>query len=268
MNAAAAVARHYAPDPPAALIARIDAALAPLGPDPLDPALMATMDHFHVGGARASALLAELAQPTVLDRVLDAGCGLGGPARWLAATCGCHVTGVDVTPAFVAAANHLAHRTALAHHVDFTAGDLTALALPDGAFSLVWTEHVAMNIADRALLYRELRRVTAPGGRLALFDILAGEGEPIYPMPWADTAAESHLLTEPATRAVLAASGWHVTDWRDLTAQALQWFSAPPPPGPSLMVVMGERMARAAPNIARNLAERRIRAVMALAGAA
>jgi len=52
-----------------------------------------------------------------------------------------------------------------------------------------------MNVADKAGLYREARRVLASGDRLAIWDITLGEGEPEYPLPWADRPELSHLAT-------------------------------------------------------------------------
>jgi sarcosine/dimethylglycine N-methyltransferase len=51
-------------------------------------------------------------------------------------------------------------------------------------FTLMFSQHVQMNVADTALLYQEARRVLAGGGRLAVWDIVAGEDrEPAFPMP-------------------------------------------------------------------------------------
>jgi sarcosine/dimethylglycine N-methyltransferase len=51
----------------------------------------------------------------------------------------------------------------------------------------MFSQHVQMNVADKALLYQEARRVLADGGRLALWDIVTGEDrEPDFPVPWAD----------------------------------------------------------------------------------
>ena len=60
----------------------------------------------------------------------------------------------------------------------------------------MFSQHVQMNVADKALLYQEARRVPADGGRLAIWDIAAGEDrEPDFPMPWADRPEYSHLTT-------------------------------------------------------------------------
>ena len=161
--------------------------------------------------------------------VLDAGSGLGGPARYLAETFGCHVEGVDLSPDYVAIARLLTDRAGLADRVAFGEGDLTALPFEDARFDLVWTQHVAMNIADRAGLYRELRRVLKPDGRLAFYDPLAADGhpDPIYPVPWAQTGATSTLLTADETCAVLEGAGFAVASLDDVTEAALGWAAWP-----------------------------------------
>src|SRR5829696_3963832 len=105
------VARQYAADP---ILERIDAALADTGltATQLDWRDLAPLDHFHARGLAATTDLAALA-PDPEAHVLDVGCGVGGPARLLTATYGCRVTGVDLTPAAVAAATALSERTGL-----------------------------------------------------------------------------------------------------------------------------------------------------------
>src|SRR4051812_31029784 len=99
------------------------------------------------------------ASPGRGDHILNVGCGVGGSARLLAATCSCRVTGVDLTPAAVAAATTLSARTGLAARTRFLVGGALDLPFPDAGFDHAWTQHAAMNIPDRARLYAEIRRV-------------------------------------------------------------------------------------------------------------
>ena len=68
---------------------------------------LAPLDQFHTRGMSATVELAQAAGIPAESRVLDIGSGLGGPSRYLAATFGCHVTGIDLSPSFVAAATYL-----------------------------------------------------------------------------------------------------------------------------------------------------------------
>ena len=238
----------------------------------IDAAQMAAFDQFHVGGLAATKAFDALLDLRPGERALDAGSGLGGPARHMAETFGCHVTGVDLAPSFVAVAQLLAERTGMSEQVSYQVGDLLALPFADACFDVVFTQHVVMNIDDREKVYREIARVLRPGGRFGFYDVLAAEGgePPIYPTPWAATREASFLRTEALTRQALAQAGLTVEVWNDVTDKAQGWFaqqragfSPVANPAPSLVTVMGPRFGEMAANIARNLAEGRVRLVMA-----
>jgi ubiquinone/menaquinone biosynthesis C-methylase UbiE len=228
----------------------------------LTPEALATLDQFHTRGLAATAELAELAGITADMAVLDVGSGIGGPARFLAATYGCRVIGVDLSQPFVDAARYLTERTGQGGQVSFEAGSALELPFDDDRFDVVLLQHVAMNIADRARLYRETRRVLKPSGRFATYDVVLASGEPLYPVPWARTPATSFLLTAAATRAAIEAAGFREQKWQDDTEAAKAWVAAlrasGPPPSPNLGVVMGPDFAELAANLGRNLLEGRV----------
>jgi sarcosine/dimethylglycine N-methyltransferase len=246
------------------LAARLKTALLALGPEDrqLTPRALAALDQFHTRGLAATAELAKLAGIGAGMSVLDVGSGVGGPARFLAATCGCRVTGVDLSEAFVEAARYLTGRTGQGGEVSFETASALELPFESGRFDVVLLQHVAMNIADRARLYREIRRVLKLGGRFATFDVVSTGGEPHYPVPWARTPATSFLLTADATRAAIEPAGFRTLAWLDDTEAAKAWIAelraSGPPPSPNLGVVMGPDFAGLAANLGRNLLEGRI----------
>jgi len=246
------------------LTERLKAALAAFGPEDqrLAPQQLAAVDQFHTRGLAATGELAKLAGITSSMSVLDVGSGVGGPARFLAATCGCHVTGVDLSAPFVDAARYLTERTGQSGRVSFQTGSALALPFNDGDFDAVLLQHVAMNIADRAQLYREIRRVLKADGKFATYDVVMKGGDLHYPVPWARSSATSFLLTAEATREAVEKAGLRTSVWQDDSETAKAWFAqvraSGPPPSPNLGVVMGPDFGQLAANLARNLMEDRI----------
>jgi SAM-dependent methyltransferase len=157
----------------------------------------------------------------------------------------------------------------------------SALDLPfaDATFDVVWTQHASMNIEDKSRLYGEMFRVVSPGGRLLLYDIVAGPGGPIhFPVFWADGPSISFLMQADEVRDRLQRAGFGVTHWDDLTELSAAWFRkmqarphdpAAPPTGPR--VLLGPISKTMAANMTANLSERRlgvVRAVLTRPGAA
>ncbi len=251
----------------------IEQALVAAGQDisRLAPADLGALEDFHTMGRIATRQLAELARITGRDRVLDAGAGIGGTARFLAAQYGCQVTAIDLTKEYCETASWLNNLTGLDAKITVRQGDVTSLPFADSAFDVVTSQHVQMNVADKARLYAEARRVLVTGGRLAIWDITAGApGEIRYPMPWADQPGLSHLAPPRQLRAAIEAAGFAVDHWADLTDQAVTLMQAvlSRPPGPlGLHTIVPDFAAKAA-NLTQSLADGRLCVIQAVAVAA
>jgi sarcosine/dimethylglycine N-methyltransferase len=243
---------HYASSGAGSVIAaRIIASLrSAAGADAaITPETLAPFDHLHGRGVLATRELVALLEPRPGEAILDIGCGIGGPARWIAASCGCTVTGVDLTAEFCDAAREFNAAAGMSDRVRIMQGSALALPVPDAAFDRAYSHNVMMNIADKAGAYREAFRALKPGGRLVLCHLNAGpNGPPEFPVPWAAVPENSFLATDEATRRDLAAAGFEILTFHDTTQANLTANAAMrrkleteelPPVG--LHVLMGER---------------------------
>src|SRR6267378_3998728 len=172
MSTEAAVAGHYGRG---RLAESILAAVAREGKDPekLTAADLAAVDEFHVGGIEATQELARHMELRAGLRLLDVGSGIGGPARHFAGEHSCRVTGIDLTEEFVRVAGNLTKRTKLDGLAEFQQGSALDMPFERGTFDGAYMIHVAMNIADKAGIFREVRRVVKAEGLFTIFDIVS-----------------------------------------------------------------------------------------------
>jgi SAM-dependent methyltransferase len=212
------VAAHYGrPGLEQAILDALAAAGRPV--DPIDPADLAGVDEFHLGWHDATVAFADdLAFPAGA-RILDIGSGIGGPARFLARTRGVSVTGIDLTEAFVETAEALSRRCGLADRVTFRQASATAMPLPDDSFDGATMIHVGMNIADKARVFAEARRVLRNGARFGVYEAMRGApGTLPYPLPWAVTAETSFVETPDTYGQLLRDAGFVIEAEHDRTA--------------------------------------------------
>jgi len=270
MASASAITDHYAR---AGLGEVILEALKTAGKDidKLTPDDLAPLDEHHPRGRSSTVDLARLAAIKAEDRVLDLGSGIGGPSRYLAKTFGCRVLGIDLTPEFCRVAAMLTERTGLTEKIQYQQGDALEMAIADQSFDVVWSQEVAMNIADRDRLYAEIRRVLKPGGRYVFADVVASDGRsPHFPVPWAREPSASFLLTAEGTRQKIEAAGFYLRALEDQTGDCIaqQKARANHAGSPAVLgihIVLGREGPRMLENTARNFEEGRTGLVQGVA---
>jgi SAM-dependent methyltransferase len=167
----------------------------------------------------------------------------------------------------------LAERSGLDGKVAYQRGNALSLPFSAGAFDVAWTQHVAMNIADRPALYDETLRVLRRGGRFAIFDVVVASESPLhYPVPWARGRETSFLVTPDEMRKGLTKQGFEISSWIDCTEAGVAWFvqqeaeraQSSAPPLLALGAVMGPEFGQAVLNLRRNLSEGRAALIQAI----
>jgi ubiquinone/menaquinone biosynthesis C-methylase UbiE len=226
---------------------------------------LAPVDHFHARGFPATVELADLLPVEAGQHIVDIGCGLGGPARYIAQRFKCKVSGLDITPAFVEAANRLTALLRMEDQVTIRHGDGQRLPYADAAFDGAYTQHVTMNVTDRRKFFAESHRVLKRGAFFALTEHCLGpKGDPRYPAPWSADGTGAYLVTPAETRALLEAAGFadivleytrarYVAGYRTAIENAEKGMQSPL----GIHLLMGETALEQTRNAVRNIEEGR-----------
>lgn len=271
MPDANAIAEHWAKGDVFALIL---SALEKAGksPEGLTVDDLVPVDHFHARGFPATVELADRLPVKAGDRILDIGCGIGGPARYFSKRFGCRVTGIDITPEFVETANRLTAMVGLERQVTIEQGDGQHLPYPDRVFDGAYAQHVTMNIADRGGFFGEAYRVLKPGAFFALTEHgLGSTGEPHHPVPWSEDGSGAYLVSPSQTRTLLETAGFERIEMEDTGHKYLAAYNkvmelaaqgALPPLG--VHILLGENAREKTHNAARNIEEGRTQPVQVI----
>ena len=170
---------------------------------------LSPVDHFHARGFPATVELADQLPIKMGQHIIDIGCGLGGPARYIAKRFQCTVSGIDITGPFVDAANKLTALVRMQGQVKIELGDGLHLPYADACFDGGYTQHVMMNVPNRARFFAEAYRVLKPGAFFALTEHgLGPKGHPHHPVPWSADGTGAYLVTPAETRAFLEEAGF------------------------------------------------------------
>jgi SAM-dependent methyltransferase len=166
------------------------------------------------------------------SRLLDVGCGSGGPALRLAVSTGASVVGVDVLEEGIATATRLAEEHGLADRVRFARVDAGGrLPFADESFDAVISIDVMCHLPNRLEILRDWQRVTARGARILFTDPTIVTGL-VTDAEIADRSAIGIYVfsAESVNETLLARAGFEVDRREDLTenmaAMAGRWHEA------------------------------------------
>lgn len=187
----------------------------------------------HVLGSPQRRLAAELGRelatrlPTTDGvRLLDVGCGRGGPTLYLADRFGFDVVGVDLVPYNVTTAR--ANATALDVAAAFVVGDATRLPLASGSVAACTAVDSLVYVPERATVFEELSRVVRPGGPVVASDLVAADDLSRDELATLDAFSEAWDMSRPvtlgATRDAMERAGLAVESVTDASAHSIRRF--------------------------------------------
>lgn len=216
---------------------RIDSVLASLGigpADPIRPEQLFPLDQWHYHGIDAIRAAAERLGLGPASRALEIGSGIGGPARYLAHTKGCHITALELQPKVHAIAADLTKRSGLAARVVHLCGDALAHPIEDAAFDAVVSWLAVLHIPDRRRLYARLAHALRPGGACYIEDLC--ERAPFTPQDSLDlrnvvygvsvTGIDAHVNDLRAAGFIDIVATDQTEDWAPYTAARLVAWQA------------------------------------------
>lgn len=219
------VARYYSSG---TLLSRLRTGLEAKGAKaPLDPDVMAACDEFSVGGRKAMSAFVDQLRLKPEHCAVDLGCGLGGIARYVTRHTGAAAIGVDITAEMVTAGQELTKMSGLAGRVKHLRASVLDLPFGDHIFDAAYMIHVGMNIADKNRFAHEVARVLKPGARFGIFDMMRlSEEDLTYPVPWANSANYSSVVSPERYRFVLEDAGFDILAESRVSDLALDFYKA------------------------------------------
>jgi ubiquinone/menaquinone biosynthesis C-methylase UbiE len=165
----------------------------------------------------------EYGAPRPGQTILDLGCGIGGPGRFLADRFGCSVLGVDLLPLRIEVAQALAELTATTDRVAYQVADATDLDLADSLFAQVWMLDVSMHIRDKRALFGEIARVLQPDGLLVMHEQTGPLPASMRPLMRQAPYVAPSL---PQLIRYIETAGLQLLTWRDTTPVVVDYFLA------------------------------------------
>jgi len=174
---------------------------------------------------RMNEVLALKARITSADRVLDAGCGIGGSAIWLAKNIGCRVAGINISDNQLGIAESLVKERQLGKLVKVYNMDFCNTEFPDSCFDVIWALESSCYAIDKLGFLKEAKRLLKENGRIVIADgFLAGglskpEREAVY--EWLSGWGSPYLATASEFTGYLKDVGFKNILFEDITERTM-----------------------------------------------
>ncbi len=190
---------------------------------------------------RENEILAEIAGIKKGEYVLDAGCGVGGSAIFLAKTLECHVVGITLSAKQVSTAAQNAAQAGVQERTTFYAMDFTHTEFSSGTFDVVWGLESICHTGDKKLFIKEAARLLKPDGRLIVADgfaqqIVYSKKDQHKMGYWLKGWGVEQLESAEVFAACLKNEGFEDIHFRDITVHVIpssrrlygiSWFAIP-----------------------------------------
>ena len=163
--------------------------------NPDEPLLAAQM--------RANARMAAAASLRASQQVIEAACGVGSTARYLAQNHGVKVQATNIAETQLAEGRELTELAGLSHAIEFSYADYHELPFPDASFDVWWCQEALLYSIDKRRVFDEAIRVVRPGGRLIMSDLLLHD-------------SVAGAAREEFTGILKAPNMWSIRQWDEL----------------------------------------------------